>query len=812
MAKDLVYLQGSFQEKGQNSFIEAPDQNQRAFEEVKNVLPPDTGPFHKRFGYTQFHNTGNTTRRLYEYQKDADGSRRIILASTDEVSSINEDGTDHLLNIFTPDGAATEDPRRVVSRDFAFFQDGASADRLRWDGTIQNFILESQTIDLSPWVSSQTGGAPGLPTVTANATTAPDGTMTAEQIDFPLTAVGETSTRAQGGVTPPITPNNTFTLSIWLRTDSPHSLLTLNMTDAPLTEQIQSNPSLTTAWQRFTLTKAWGSGVNATFNIRLRSENKAAFTIFTWGAKLEYGSVATGSFDSYGVTTTAALTGGIFDWGIDEPSTAVGVGAPSAGAVTLELGRKYFLVFRKASTGHNSDLSPVSATTGPVTAQDIPLSAIEVSTDPQVDRKLVLATPDGGDETTLYFLADIPNSQTTLTDDIPELTLIAGNLYLDTDAFGVEHGVTDNDRPPTLTLLVKHRGRIWGAGNTENPQFVFYSKSISDLTTGTGTIAGRYEEAWPATNFFDISAGAETVRALFSDGITLYVGTERHIRRIFGDGQTFINPSVLFNNVGVVNQDVWKTVFIEGAPAGTMFLTPDKKVMFTDFNTYRDLGFDIQDVLSTINTAAIDKSYAEVYSSEGDDWYMLAVPTGANTEPDTLLVFDLKSKQWYPWALTDKVTALLSNIKADGTIQLLFAGDDSRLHKLADASTQDREGQTPDVAASFTSTMTTTWRHFDSPHAIKLLNKLKFFSSDATITAAVDGASTRSEFTTPASVLTATAPTTGPLGDFEVYLAGKVSKDRFYRFKFVSSADLSSSTAPVLSYFEAHHRPYTVFS
>ena len=808
-AENQVYVRGGFAEKGRHSFIEAPNQEQAGFEVLENVLPPDTGPFYKRFGYTQFHNTGAATRRMYEYQRDADGSRRLMLTSTAHVSAINEDGTDFLTNLFVPDGAATEHPRMVSSRDYAFYQDGASADRLKWDGQLQNFLTRSEEFDDADWTKV---GTPSIPVVTADADTAPDGTSTADQVVFSATGGGQANSIRTTVSTPPLILNQTFTFSVWLRSASAVNI-NVTMQEVPFVSSATTVAAVTSTWQRFSVSKSPSSGTPTSMAVLVtQPENESSKTIFAWGAKLEYGSTASGSFDSYGVTTSAALANNeLTNWGITAPATAISVGAPSGSGVTLQDGRKYFLVFRNSTTGHNSGLNPVSATTGPITDDEIPLTNIEVSTDPQADRKLVLATADGGDETKLFFLADIPNATTILTDNISEDTLLTRNTYLDIDAFGNERGLADNDRPPTLTQIIKHRGRIWGSGDTTDPQFIFFSKSIADLTTATGIIAGRYEEAWPSTNFFDISAGAETINALFSDGITLYVGTERHIRRVLGDGQVIQKPEILFNNVGVVNTDVWKIVFREGNPVGTMFLTPDKKVMFTDFNTYKDIGFEIQDLLITINEAAIQTAYAETYSKEGDDWYLLAVPTGANTEPDTLLLFDLKRQQWYVWKFSDKVLSLLSNVTASGDVQLLFAGDDNRIHKAASASTQDKEGQNPDVAASFASTIQTTWRHFEAPHVLKLLNKMKLFSSDATLAVTIDGASTRAEFTTPANVIISVVPVSGPFGDLEVYLAGKITKDRFYRFKFVSTADLSSTTAPVLSYYEVHFLPFHIF-
>jgi hypothetical protein len=40
-------------------------------------------------------------------------------------------------------------------------------------------------------------------------------------------------------------------------------------------------------------------------------------------------------------------------------------------------------------------------------------------------------------------------------------------------------------------------------------QQLIFSKSLADVITSTGTVTSVYEEAWPANNYFDVSAGAE---------------------------------------------------------------------------------------------------------------------------------------------------------------------------------------------------------------------------------------------------------------------------------------------------------------
>lgn len=476
-------------------------------------------------------------------------------------------------------------------------------------------------------------------------------------------------------------------------------------------------------------------------------------------------------------------------WGIVAAATPISVGAPiGAGAITLLTGRNYFVVFHNSTTGDTSGLNPVSASTGPLTANNIALSSIAVSADPQVDTKKILATGDGGDTGVLYELTSLANATTTYTDTTPEGTLLLANVWLETDQFGNETGVSENTPPPNGILPTKHAGRLWLADG----QFLYFSKSLSEVTTSTGTIVTRYETAWPGDNQMDSSIGAETIRGLVSDGQSLYVGTERHIRRIEGDNPSnFTNPEIVYNETGVLNQDVWKIVFSEGSPKGAIWLTPDRRVVFSDYNTYADIGEPIQNQLNTINLAAATKSWS-IYVSDGQyDLYILNVPINSATEPNRTFVFDLRHKKWVTWTLTDNMTAGLFNINASGVPQWLMAASGGSLYRMDSTSTQDRVGNTP---LSFTSTVQTQWLSLGDPTVRKILNEMDIQTSDSGMAVSVNGASTRVEFNTPLAVATNAALVTGPLGGFKVFLAGKISKSRYYQFQFSSTG----TSTPVL--------------
>jgi len=166
-----------------------------------------------------------------------------------------------------------------------------------------------------------------------------------------------------------------------------------------------------------------------------------------------------------------------------------------------------------------------------------------------------------------------------------------------------------------------------------------------------------------------------------SDGETLWIATERNIRRLIGDSpQNFQKPEVQFNECGVVSPEVWKVVFYEGQPVGTMWLTPDLRVMASDFNTYHDVGTPIQDVLNSINVSFIQNAHACFVSQAAFDLFMLYLPTNGNQWPNVVAIFNLRSKKWCIWQPSDLITASLFNINGSGLPQWLFATNQGNLY------------------------------------------------------------------------------------------------------------------------------------
>ncbi len=789
----FIYGRVSFDSASQDSAQSPPAQNEEMFELLENVLPPRNGDFQRRWGYELFNNPSLTARRMYEFQDD-EGTRAIVLSATTNVESLTEAGATHNTAIFTPT-SPTRPPRMAMSRGYGYFADGVAADLKKWDGT------PSAGVGVTKWGIEEPRAAvsgPRNPTVAAevgsgNAWTNPGNMFSSNDARATNSVTAASSFQATKEL-----HNNTFGFS-------------LSGSNAILGVVVELEYTATYAGDcefRIGLAKVTGATGTPKSIAAKASEGYVTFGSSTdlWGATwnpLEINSAGFGAY-LYGEATdgTCSISADHVRISIYHTGGITIASTADAGLVTLVSGRKYFYVYQNTVSGHVSDLSAVSASTGPITLKDIDLTGILDSADTQVDLKILLATADGGDETLLYEVDTIAQGTTTYTDNVPETDLLTRNIWVEVDDFGFEQGLAENDPPPNGDFPTPHRGRMYMAVG----ELLYFSKSIEELTTSTGVIAGRWEESWPGDFFLDVSAGAETIRGLMSDGQTLYIGTERRVIRLFGDGpQNFSKPEVAFNDVGILNQEVWKPVFRQGSPVGAMWLTPDMRLIFSDMNSYALVGTPIQDILDSINTAVAEDVAWAAYTGQGkQNFYLLAVPTGVNTEPDTLIVYDLTQNRFVVWRLLDKMTAGLNNITATGVTQFLFAADTGKVYNFDDAAVQDRVGDTP---ANFTATIRTSFQHFGNPLVRKHLDWMQVLTGDAGLLVTVEGASTKAEYDSPSAVVTDAALYANPLGDYQVALAGDVSKDRSYRFQFESTAqvvDILSGLFIQGKYIHAH--------
>jgi len=165
-----------------------------------------------------------------------------------------------------------------------------------------NFMLRSQEFDNAAWSKTQ-GGTGSVAVVTPNYGEAPDGTITADLVQFRLNGGTTSSDTSNIGQSKTTRVGVSYASSVWLKTaDGSTKLAVLEPGSGVASSTITVNGT----WQRFTAPWAAFSTFGSLL-VRLRGgtvQTSDSADLLAWGAQYEEGVVAT----KYIPTTSAALT------------------------------------------------------------------------------------------------------------------------------------------------------------------------------------------------------------------------------------------------------------------------------------------------------------------------------------------------------------------------------------------------------------------------------------------------------------------------------------------------------------------------
>lgn len=245
-------------------------------------------------------------------------SRRQLLGSASAFALLSREAEAQLTTRLAGGGSG-----RTFDVDFVRGQLGPGAFTRATSGTYFDSSGVMRTAGLNIWLQSSNlaDAANGLggvgvpaPVVTVNNTLAPDGTMTGARVFLPAVSSGQASTVQQNKTTVTTTP---YTLSVWLRGDVGGEVVFLSATPDGVT-YFRSQATLTTSWQRFSLTTG---NLTASTWFLIGSDrrdaaqpNTPAQTVYMWAPQIELGSFAS----PYAPTTTFPNSAPRFDY---DPAT-----------------------------------------------------------------------------------------------------------------------------------------------------------------------------------------------------------------------------------------------------------------------------------------------------------------------------------------------------------------------------------------------------------------------------------------------------------------------------------------------------------
>lgn len=296
-------------------------------------------------------------------------------------------------------------------------------------------------------------------------------------------------------------------------------------------------------------------------------------------------------------------------------------------------GYKYVQTYyRSGNYPVESNPSPESALIYP-DGEKIDLSNLAVSPDPKVTHKrLYRVTADGE---TFFWIADLANATTTFEDKIDDDTCLGGDEVS-----------YDRDPPPIGPYMEVWDNRLWIAGVEGYENYLYY--------TNLGT-----SEEMASTNFIPVKAReSDKIKQIKAFGDKLIILKGSSYFRLSKVGASLYELEQLPGDIGT--DAPWSVTVCD------KFLIWHSDYGIEVFNgnsCYRGVNPPmpsdlIKRTLASINSEALDKIVGGHNFDDGEYW--LSIPTGSNTEPDTLVNYNYMSRNIALYSFPEKLTYLMS--------------------------------------------------------------------------------------------------------------------------------------------------------
>lgn len=173
------------------------------------------------------------------------------------------------------------------------------------------------------------------------------------------------------------------------------------------------------------------------------------------------------------------------------------------------------------------------------------------------------------------------------------------------------------------------------------------------------------------------TADGKSITGLIAGSQRLTVFKQNSIHELFGTNPSNFTMKLVTDNLGTPTGNTAQV--IDGV---IFFLGNDGVYRYSGGSLpSSDFSIPVRESIKKINVAYADKSVSWQIGKK----YYLAIPTGANTEADTVLEYDIEFGTWNTWSYPNKATA--KGVTLDGITHIGLSG--GLLYKLDDLNTKD---------------------------------------------------------------------------------------------------------------------------